>query len=84
VRNNDPSILPEHGEPLRILDLSENEGLELAGCSPGKQCVTYLKLNNENYTKVYAEHGQVRAKQPVLATRYGLIGFTITTASLKK
>jgi hypothetical protein len=55
VRNNDPSILPESGEPLRIRHLSEKEGKNLADALLENTSVTYLELETEMYTKVSAE-----------------------------
>jgi hypothetical protein len=42
VRNNDPSILPECGKPLKIRRLSEIEGIELADALLENTSVTYL------------------------------------------
>jgi hypothetical protein len=44
VRRDDPSILPEPGEPLRIRHLSENEHMELADTLLENTNVTYLEL----------------------------------------
>jgi hypothetical protein len=52
VRSNDPSILPEPGEPFRIRDLSEKEAMELADALLENNNVTYLELMKlENQTK---------------------------------
>jgi hypothetical protein len=55
VRNNDPSILPEPGDPLRIRHLAENEQLELADALLESTNVTYLDLKTNDYTKSSAE-----------------------------
>jgi hypothetical protein len=55
VRNNDPSILPEPGKPLRIRQLSEKEGLELADALLGNNSVTFLELETGKYTKSFTE-----------------------------
>jgi hypothetical protein len=55
VRNNDPSILPEPDEPLRIRRLSEKEDIELAGALLENANVTYLQLDTKTYTKSSAE-----------------------------
>ena len=57
VRNNDPSVLPEPGEPLRIADLSEKEGMELADALLENTSVTYLELETESnrYKKLYVQ-----------------------------
>jgi Ran GTPase-activating protein (RanGAP) involved in mRNA processing and transport len=55
VRNNDPSILPEPGEPFKIRLLCERAGLELADALLENNSVTYLELDTPKYTKCYAE-----------------------------
>jgi Ran GTPase-activating protein (RanGAP) involved in mRNA processing and transport len=55
VRNNDPSILPEIGNPFRIRDLSEREDIELADALLENTSVTYLQLDMVNHTKSSAE-----------------------------
>jgi hypothetical protein len=55
VRSNDPSILPEFGEPFNIGHLSEREGLELADALLENTNVTYLELKTQEYTKRFAE-----------------------------
>jgi hypothetical protein len=56
VRNNDPSVLPDSGGPLRIRHLSEKEGVELADALLENTNVTYLELNTgEYYTKSSVE-----------------------------
>jgi hypothetical protein len=41
VRNSDPSILPAHGKPLRIRNLSEKAGIELSDALLEDTYVTY-------------------------------------------
>jgi hypothetical protein len=55
VRNNDLSVLPAPGEPLRTRDMSERERLELADALLENTNVTYLKLEMLHYTKCSAE-----------------------------
>jgi Ran GTPase-activating protein (RanGAP) involved in mRNA processing and transport len=55
VRNSDPSTLPEPGEPLIILPLSEKEVIELADALLENTNVKSLKLKTDNYTKCSAE-----------------------------
>jgi Ran GTPase-activating protein (RanGAP) involved in mRNA processing and transport len=56
VRNNDPSILPAVGMPLKIReDLSEREDIELASALLENTSVKYLQLEIGNYTKSSAE-----------------------------
>jgi Ran GTPase-activating protein (RanGAP) involved in mRNA processing and transport len=55
VRNNDPSILPNLGKPLRIRPLSEREGVELSDALMENTRVTYLELETAKYTKSSAE-----------------------------
>jgi hypothetical protein len=55
VRRNDPSVLPEPGEPLRIGPLRENEDMELADALLENTNVTYLELGTGKYTKSSAE-----------------------------
>jgi hypothetical protein len=55
VRSNDPSILPEPGEPFRIRDLSEREHMEVADALLENTCVTHLQLYTDHYTKRSAE-----------------------------
>jgi hypothetical protein len=55
VRNNDPSILPEAGEPFRIRHSSEREHMELADALLENTSVTSIELYTENYTKGSAE-----------------------------
>jgi hypothetical protein len=45
VRNNDPSILPAHGQPVRIRHVSEKEEMELAVALLENTTVTYLELD---------------------------------------
>jgi Ran GTPase-activating protein (RanGAP) involved in mRNA processing and transport len=55
VRNDDPSILPDPGEPVRIRHLSEKEDTELADALLENTSVTYLELGTAKYTKCSAE-----------------------------
>jgi Ran GTPase-activating protein (RanGAP) involved in mRNA processing and transport len=55
VRNSDPSILPEPGEPFRIDYLSEKENTELADALLENNNVAYLELEAERYTKISGE-----------------------------
>jgi Ran GTPase-activating protein (RanGAP) involved in mRNA processing and transport len=55
VRTDDPSILPEPDQPLRIRRLSEKEDIELADAFLENTNVTYLELGTEKYTKSSAE-----------------------------
>jgi hypothetical protein len=56
VRNNDPSILPEPGQPFRIRNLlSEKEDIELADALQENTNVTYLEFETEKYTNSSAE-----------------------------
>jgi Ran GTPase-activating protein (RanGAP) involved in mRNA processing and transport len=55
VRNSDPSILPEPGQPLRIRNLSENDATELADALLENTNVTNLELGTGNYTTSSAE-----------------------------
>jgi Ran GTPase-activating protein (RanGAP) involved in mRNA processing and transport len=55
VRNNDPSILPEPGEPFNIRQLGEKEDMELADALLENTNVTYLELETGKYTKSSAE-----------------------------
>jgi hypothetical protein len=55
VRNNDPSILPEPGQPLRIRRLSQKAGIELADALLENTNVTDLELGTEKCTKSSAE-----------------------------
>jgi Ran GTPase-activating protein (RanGAP) involved in mRNA processing and transport len=55
VRTNDPSLLPELGEPLRILNLGERESIELSDALLGNTSVTYLELDTAEYTKSTAK-----------------------------
>jgi Leucine-rich repeat (LRR) protein len=57
VRTNDPSILPEPGQPFQIRLLSEKEVIELADALLVNASVTYLQLETEmqGYTKKSAE-----------------------------
>jgi hypothetical protein len=55
VRNNDPSILPAPGQPLRTRDMGERERLELADALLENTNVTYLELATRNYTTCSAE-----------------------------
>jgi Ran GTPase-activating protein (RanGAP) involved in mRNA processing and transport len=55
VRNNDPSILPELGEPFRIDNLSEKEDMEVADALLENTNITYLELGTAKYTKGSAE-----------------------------
>jgi hypothetical protein len=56
LRNNDPSILPEPGEPLWIRHLSEKEHIELADAFIEDTSVTYIELMPaDSYTKSSAD-----------------------------
>jgi hypothetical protein len=57
VRNNDPSILPEFGEPFSISrrQMSEKEHMELADALLENTSVTYLLLETGKYTTSSAE-----------------------------
>jgi hypothetical protein len=55
VRNNDLSVLPAPGEPLRTRDMGERERLELADALLENTNVTYLELEMEHHTKCSAE-----------------------------
>ena len=55
LRNNDPSILPELSEPLRINCSSEKEHMELADALLENTNVTYLQLWTADYTEGSAE-----------------------------
>jgi hypothetical protein len=55
VRKDDPSILPEPGEPLRIHQLSERENIELADALQENTNVRYLTLETAKYMKSSAE-----------------------------
>jgi hypothetical protein len=55
VRNNDPSILPEPGEPFQIRQLTEKENMELADALLESTSVTFLELGTDNYKKSSAE-----------------------------
>jgi Ran GTPase-activating protein (RanGAP) involved in mRNA processing and transport len=55
VRNNDPSILPQPGWPLRIRHISEKECIELADALLENTSVTDLELQILMYTKDSAE-----------------------------
>jgi Ran GTPase-activating protein (RanGAP) involved in mRNA processing and transport len=55
VRNNDPSILPEVGEPFKIRHMAEREFLELADALLENTSITYLQLETAVYKKRTAE-----------------------------
>jgi hypothetical protein len=55
VRQDDPSILPEPGQPFNIRCMSEREGIELADAFLENTSVTDLELQILTYTTVYAE-----------------------------
>jgi hypothetical protein len=57
LRKDDPSVLPEPGQPLRITShmLSEKEHIEIADALLENTRVTYLKLRMEKYTKSSVE-----------------------------
>jgi Leucine-rich repeat (LRR) protein len=55
VRNSDPSVLPEPGQPLRLSHLSEEENMELADALMESTNVTNLFLGTSNYTRSSAE-----------------------------
>jgi hypothetical protein len=57
VRNNDPSILPEPGQPFNIRRwrMDEKEDIELADALLENTNVTYLQFDTEKYTKISAE-----------------------------
>jgi hypothetical protein len=75
VRNSDPSVLPEPGQPLRISRLSEKEVMELADALLEKhQCHKPILGDVKSYEKLCRSNGQVRAYQQVLTTH--LLGQT--------
>lgn len=57
VRNNDPSILPEPGEPFKIrhTTLSEKENIEVSDALLENKSVTSLELETVNYATSTAE-----------------------------
>jgi hypothetical protein len=55
VRNNDPTILQELGEPFNIRCVCERERIELADALLENTSVTYLELARQKYTKRFAE-----------------------------
>jgi hypothetical protein len=55
VRNNDRSLLPDLGEPFKIRDMREREGMELADALLEDTSITYLELVKGRYTDVYGE-----------------------------
>jgi hypothetical protein len=55
VRKDDPSFLPEPGQPLTIRNLSETENIELADALLENTNATYLQLRTAAYTKSSAE-----------------------------
>jgi hypothetical protein len=56
VWKNDPTILPEPGEPIRIGNyLSKKEHMELADAFLENTNVTYLELDTAKFTKSSAE-----------------------------
>jgi Ran GTPase-activating protein (RanGAP) involved in mRNA processing and transport len=55
VRNNDPSILPESGEPFKIRYMREREGKELADALLENISVTYIEIDMNKYTRSAAE-----------------------------
>jgi hypothetical protein len=55
VRNNDPSILPEPGEPFLVRRMCEREDMELADALLENTNVTDLELWTTNFTKRTAE-----------------------------
>ena len=54
VRNNDPSIMPEPGEPFKIRRICEREGIELADALLENNMVTYIELSTEYYPTISA------------------------------
>jgi hypothetical protein len=55
VRKDDPSILPEPGQPIRTRNLSEKEHIELADALLENTNVTFLEFDMEKDTKSSAE-----------------------------
>jgi Ran GTPase-activating protein (RanGAP) involved in mRNA processing and transport len=55
VRTNDPSILPEPGQPFKISPLSDEEEIVVAGALLENTTVTYLKLETGRYMTRVAE-----------------------------
>jgi hypothetical protein len=55
LRNNDPSILPELGKPLKIRHMCEREHIDLSDALLENNNVTYLELATTKYTKSSAE-----------------------------
>jgi hypothetical protein len=55
VRTNDPSILPELGQPFEIRHSSEKGLIELADALLQNTNITYLNLRTGKYTKSSAE-----------------------------
>jgi Ran GTPase-activating protein (RanGAP) involved in mRNA processing and transport len=55
VRNNDPSIMPELGEPFKIRPLNEGASIELTDALLENTSVRYLELGTDKYTKSSAE-----------------------------
>jgi hypothetical protein len=55
VRNNDPSIMPEVGEPFAIEHLGEKQYVDLADALLENKSVTYLRLETSTYMKDSAE-----------------------------
>jgi hypothetical protein len=55
MRKDDPSILPEDGEPCKIRSICEREGIELSDALLENKSVTYLELETATYTKRSAE-----------------------------
>jgi Ran GTPase-activating protein (RanGAP) involved in mRNA processing and transport len=55
MRKDDPSILPEPGKHLKIRQLGEREGLELADALLENTNITSLELGKANYTKDFGE-----------------------------
>jgi Ran GTPase-activating protein (RanGAP) involved in mRNA processing and transport len=55
VRKDDPSILPEPGEPFKIRHLSEKEGLELADALLENTNITCLELGTATFKKSFGE-----------------------------
>jgi hypothetical protein len=55
VRKDDPSNLPELGQPFQIRDLSEKEDMEVADALLENNSVTYPESGVAKYTKSTAE-----------------------------
>jgi Ran GTPase-activating protein (RanGAP) involved in mRNA processing and transport len=80
VRNNDPSVLPEPGQPLRIRPLSKRKGIELADSLLESSSVTFLQLESKRYTKNSAE---AMAKYVRTSKRLQRLGLCMSGVSLQ-